>query len=125
MKTRNGFISNSSSSCFIALIPENELENLDMNPIEKTVMKLLSEETTFCDIPCVKYVSYTGNVSSFGEYSEIREDQIREILREIDPEGPIPEDEDDLMDNIWVAQDSLKEKIKKLETRVFTEGVNL
>ena len=33
MKTRNGFVSNSSSSSFVVLLPENFLENIDYEKI--------------------------------------------------------------------------------------------
>jgi hypothetical protein len=65
MKTRYGFVSNSSSSSFVAIMPDNEFEQLcaTLSPLEEALARtlLLEGKEDFCSIKCVVYECMDGN----------------------------------------------------------------
>lgn len=67
MKIRNGFVSNSSSSSFVALIPKTEWSSVvaGLSDIELAAIETLIRDATFCGTDCIEYKSMSGNYNSF------------------------------------------------------------
>lgn len=114
MKIRSGFISNSSSSCFVALIPMSELPNLNLTSLEKTILHFTSQEITFLGQKCLNVETYSGNACNLYNDEEISEEDIIQKLKEIDLDNPILKEVAEnysIEDRIFEAQSSLQEKI--------------
>jgi len=67
MKIRQGFVSNSSSSSFVALIPAPEWESIisKIGIIELSVIKKYTNTVNFCGIECIKVHYIRGEYDSF------------------------------------------------------------
>lgn len=73
MKIRTGFVSNSSSSSFVALMSKEKYDELISkmdDPLHRAVVEELSSETTFMGKECVKYSYMSGNYSYLEYMSE-------------------------------------------------------
>jgi len=83
LKTRDGFVSNSSSSSFLVMIPiqhfQDVLDNFSTKDDIKDVIKHLVEEETILGIPC-KVLNYIppGNNSNL-EYNSLLRDLQRKM----------------------------------------------
>jgi len=80
MKIRSGFVSNSSSSSFVALVPEEvhmeaieQLSSKYQRDLVKRFMKFCGEDTTFCGIDCLTYSYISGNGGDY-LYDELQKD---------------------------------------------------
>lgn len=105
MKVRNGFVSNSSSSSFVALVPKAEWSNIivGLSDLEMAAIETLIKNKTFCGIDCIEYKSMSGNYSSF-DYANM--DEIRERAKELASQNnrTVPEEEleeDYIMDSVY------------------------
>jgi hypothetical protein len=124
MKIRNGFVSNSSSSSFVALVPKIDWQSMiaTMSPIEQAAVESLSGDTTFCGIECVDYACNSGNDDSL-EYADW--DKIRERAKELAAAKGITLPEEDLEDDsirslAYDASHKLKSEIRKLGKKAYT-----
>jgi len=65
MKVRLGFVSNSSSSSFLALIPKKVFESIcnNLTPFEEALVRqlVIEYDIVFCSIPCCLYECRHGN----------------------------------------------------------------
>lgn len=108
MKIRNGFVSNSSSSSFVLLIPKTDYEKVtkDMTPFEKEVLNQLkiNEKITFMNTEMVLFEEITGRDE--GEVANLKDiDKLKKLNQSFD--------EDDCDDTILDVKDKFRDKAKK------------
>jgi hypothetical protein len=85
MKTRNGFVSNSSSSSFIIAIPLDSYEDMfmGMNDLEKKVIEELVVEQKVVGVKC-KFLSYaTGNDRTIYPDNDLSEELLYEMISSV------------------------------------------
>ncbi len=124
MKIRTGFVSNSSSSSFVALFPADKFEEMkaELSPVElATVEEVGFDKKTFNGIECVVFGYTSGNYSTV-EYLDRKSISARaaEIAKERGVELSEDEDSEEV---ICEATYSLQTLIRKLpKDTVFTHS---
>jgi hypothetical protein len=70
MKIRNGFVSNSSSSSFIVLIPVDAYNKLEITPLQKEIVKYIGKNKTKVFGQDAYVISWwSGNIDTFEDFS--------------------------------------------------------
>lgn len=128
MKVRSGFVSNSSSSSFVALIPKTEWVGIiaGLSDIEMAAIETLIKDKTFCGVDCVEYKAMSGNYDSF-EYSDMgaiinrAKDLAKQNGRTIPDEDL---DEDNIMELVYEGTSKIETAAHKLgkANRAFTSS---
>lgn len=123
MKTRNGFVSNSSSSSFIALVPKDEWSNIiaTLNPIEMIFVEKLTDDISFCGIDCVEYGYVNGNYDTF-EFIDWEEEQ--KVAEQISISlGASSLSIDDLQNIAYNVRDKIDSMLDKLSSnKIYTHS---
>jgi hypothetical protein len=127
VKVRSGFVSNSSSSSFIALFPAEEYEKIrkELSPTTVGVVEAIGlEKTNFMGIDCLKFGYISGNYSTL-EYidkNEIKE-KAEEVIEDRKDEYSDDFEETYQEDHIWDATYEFQDKLGKLGPgKVFTHS---
>jgi len=105
MKIRSGFVSNSSSSSFIALIEPESFKELkeSLNDLEKEVLeKLETDKVKLSGKNYIQFYSYVGEDWVGFEYDELS------YIAEEDEDSWV------LMEKVDTAINSIRQKINKL-----------
>ncbi len=122
MKTRQGFVSNSSSSSFIIITTKENHERVlkDLHPFYQEIIKILIEEgASFLGkdvIYIMDMLDSIGESSLFGDYGS---------LSEFEYKGKKPEDWDEDERDFCSVHDDYVEKLKEKPEEVFTAQVDL
>ena len=121
MKIRSGFVSNSSSSSFVALIPKAEWADIMMKNrsiIAQAVAGQLTSNVQFCGMDLIEFSFIEGNHDTFdGSYESLAEDATRlaEEQNTIIPDEDL--EEDTFQELVHDARSELQEAIEDLGKR--------
>lgn len=110
MKTRNGFVSNSSSSSFVIVVPTTVVDEVikDYTPYEKKFINFVRKNKEFMGVNISLFSGCTGNEDSWEynfDFTKKRDDMDEDIVDEED----IIQNNRDYFYEVW------NEFIKKLK----------
>jgi hypothetical protein len=127
VKVRTGFVSNSSSSSFVALFPAEEYKKIrkELSPTTIGVVETIGlEETKFMGIDCLKFGYISGNYSTL-EYidkNEIKE-KAEKVIEDRKDEYSDDFEETYQEDRIWDATYEFENKLDNLSPeKIFTHS---
>lgn len=129
MKIRHGFVSNSSSSSFLAIIPKADWETVmnGRSPLTKAVAEELISPAKFCGMDLIEFSYIAGQYDTFDDGGDCYE-SIAERAEELAKECGEPISEEDMQrDNFQaLVYESRREitkalyDIEKLNSKVYT-----
>lgn len=119
MKIRFGFVSNSSSSSFLAILPKEDYDKIvkSLGPVGQAILeKVGTEKKKFAGKECVLHYHVTGNYSTF----ECMDggaviDRAQELAAEQGVSLPSEYDDEQCVDFLW---EDLYEILSKFEEQV-------
>ena len=126
MKIRHGFVSNSSSSSFVALVAEDDWKKMlkDKSPIIRAVAEYLSNRTRFHGMDLVEFEFVSGNYDSLGGDDSAVETIQEHALEMAEEDGVIIPDEDletnNFQDLVYDARREISKAIEKLGDQAYT-----
>jgi len=114
MKIRSGFVSNSSSSSFVAWVPKEEWETLKQtfDSLEMAIAEYLTDTSNVFGQECISFHSVSGNYDSFEYYPDV--ELVWKAALEADGTLEEPSDAHDKRNMLRDAKNDLVDKIQSL-----------